>query len=578
MGERVVVTRFQKSSVRRALSRCALVLLLVSGLSLAGCDLLSCRTDSEVDEGGEAVGNDAQSEQEHAEESPGAGDEPAPDPLAPPPRELLPMPPRRVVESAASGATVHEEAANIVAGDMRLEIRANSLRQPTTIQVSTRAVDELDVPLPPGLILGAASGSPLSPEFSPIARWLIPLEYQVAPEQDLEILAWHDNLGTWLTLGPAQANRAGTHAVFLTTVLGDVVIRARPEVDSTRRERCDVDTFNLGDEHPTDEGNAVGYTPRNERYERVDALAYLSDVRLLDVGSAIEFKNEETIDTGRWRGRDERNHQDEDFFMDPNAAAALAILHPLVAADWYDPFTGEPAVSLRVTDAYDSLIEHSPVSTHYQGRGVDLTLNPVPTPNNVSRRAWYGRLSALAVCAGFDYSYFENRFHVHASVLPTRVAALLEDSSGRRGVFTGRIGEPQRWELVGNWIESDGLDAERLAWTGWSEIQVYDASGGGFTLTTEGERRELSVRDAEGLRVSADGLRELRVTDGALYIVNTNALVSRTTQNAAGEVLAQLQPAQMIPNATLEAGTYRVLDAVFQPHSRSSEVRERFGR
>lgn len=511
----------------------------------------------------------------------GVGDvpaEPVVDPLALPQRELLPMPPRRIVEAAASGATVHRQAADIVAGDMRLEVRANSLDEPTVIQIQTRAIDELEQGLPPGLILGAASGTPLAPEFSPVARWSVPLEYQVAPEQELEVLAWHSNLQTWLTLGRAVANREGTHAEFLTTVLGEVVFRARPEVDQTRRERCDIDTFNLGDEHPTDEGNAVGYTARDERIERADALAYLSDVRLLDIGEQIEFKNEEATYTGRWRGRDERNHQDEDFYLDPNAAAALQILQPLVAADWYDPFTGEPAVSLRVTDSYDSLIEHSPVSTHYQGRGVDLTLNPVPAANNVSRRAYYGRLSALAVCAGFDYSFFENRFHVHASVLPTRVAALMEDSGGRRGVFEGLLGAPSRWQLVGDWIDGDEVVPERIAWTGWSEIQLYDAEGNGFTMTSSGERRALSVEDAEGLRVSADGLRELRVSDGALYVVNTNARVSRPTRDASGEILALAQPSVLVPNATLEAGTYRVIDAVFQPHSASTAARERYGR
>lgn len=507
-----------------------------------------------------------------------AGEEPFVDPLAPPRRELLPMPPRRVVEAAVSGATVHREAANIVAGDMRLEVRANSLDEPTIIQIETRAVDEMEQELPPGLILGAASGTPRAPEFSPVARWIVPLEYQVAPEQELEVLAWHSNLQTWLTLGRAEANREGTHAVFLTTVLGDVVLRARPEVDETRRERCDVDTFNLGDEHPTDEGNAVGYTARNERMDRDDALAYLSDARLLDVSEAIEFKNEETTFTGRWRGRDERDHQGEDFYLDPNAAAALQILQPLVAADWYDPFTGEPAVSLRVTDSYDSLIEHSPVSTHYQGRGVDLTLNPVPAANNVSRRAYYGRLSALAVCAGFDYSFFENRFHVHASVLPTRVAVLMEDRGGRRGLFEGLLGAPSRWQLVGDWIEAGEAVPERLAWTGWSEIQLYDAAGGGFTMTSSGERRALRIEDAEGLRVSADGLRELRVRDGALYVVNTNGRVSQPSRNAAGEILMLGQPAVLVPNETFEMGTYRVIDAVFQPHSASATVRERYGR
>lgn len=100
----------------------------------------------------------------------------------------------------------------------------------------------------------------------------------------------------------------------------------------------------------------------------------------------------------------------EDALVHPAMSRPLLRLNQLVQAEW----SGE--VQLRLTDAYDSLLEHDPPETepaqryslHYEGRAVDLTLWPV-------KRDLYGRLCALAHCAGFDY--VENEVsHCHASI------------------------------------------------------------------------------------------------------------------------------------------------------------------
>lgn len=91
-----------------------------------------------------------------------------------------------------------------------------------------------------------------------------------------------------------------------------------------------------------------------------------------------------------------------DRVMTPRLAQRLARLSRLVQEEWGD-------VRLRVTEAWDENGEHGTLSAHYEARAADLTTSDLdPTK--------LGRLAYLAVEAGFDWVYFENRTHVHASV------------------------------------------------------------------------------------------------------------------------------------------------------------------
>jgi hypothetical protein len=113
----------------------------------------------------------------------------------------------------------------------------------------------------------------------------------------------------------------------------------------------------------------------------------------------ITFKREETPP-----------YDTEDILMHPAIIQPLSRLNELVLIEW------SQTVQLRITDAYDSLLEHDPSDTkpahryslHYEGRAVDLTTWPVD-----QRR--YGRLCALAHCAGFDWVENEGS-HCHASI------------------------------------------------------------------------------------------------------------------------------------------------------------------
>lgn len=118
-----------------------------------------------------------------------------------------------------------------------------------------------------------------------------------------------------------------------------------------------------------------------------------------NVDPSIVFKQEE-----------EPPFDEEDILMHPAVILPLYRLNELVQAEWGGSYR------LRVTDAYDSLLEHDlgqpdenrKISLHFEGRAIDITTWPIDTSR-------YARLCALAHCAGFDWVHNEGD-HCHAAI------------------------------------------------------------------------------------------------------------------------------------------------------------------
>jgi GH24 family phage-related lysozyme (muramidase) len=91
-----------------------------------------------------------------------------------------------------------------------------------------------------------------------------------------------------------------------------------------------------------------------------------------------------------------------DHMMTSKLKTKIDALANLVKTEW-------PGKKLRVTEAWDEDDEHSGNSSHYEGRAADITVSDLD-------KGKLGRLGQLAVDAGFDWVFYENAEHVHASM------------------------------------------------------------------------------------------------------------------------------------------------------------------
>lgn len=438
------------------------------------------------------------------------------------------LPPERAVTPGVASFPLGPQGGELVAGDIRLSVPAGALGETVTIEIEALAdPTALDRDLPPSLGLGVARGGPWNVPLLRAADLSMALNYELEPGLDLELLAYHPAMRSWLVIGEGRVDETGARASFRVRQLGDMVVRATPVRADDADARCDAPELAIHEHWPGPaESQVVGLVPEEDRIPREVAFGLLTDFRLSQVYDLVEFKNEEVTDLPATR-RDERAHVDEDYLMDPNAAAAVEVLAGLVRDEWVDPVSGRSAQRLRITESYDALIEHSVQSTHYQGRGIDLTLTPVPVASPQGRRAWYGRLAQLSICAGFDYVLFENEFHVHASVRPTEFGIAVAEGSG--GVTGGGLAA---------WSER-GLLAP-VAWTPPGDDGV-----------------------------TADGLRRVVVHEGQAWLVNTAGAPPPGSVHRDGTPLDVRYP------YPLSDGDVDVERAVVRPHERTREARTR---
>jgi hypothetical protein len=449
-----------------------------------------------------------------------------PAPVGPPvePAAVLPV-------AEASGMAGGDEL-TLSAGGLTIVVPAGSLATPAPLrlEVSPAFSAEQVASLPAGASLGHFRVTPWDPGLTRTARVTVTLAKKVEPGAAVELLGWQPSMLAFMVVGVGEANSTGERASFWVRQLGELVVRRAPVQGPVAASACKGPPLPPRGSYPRmTEDDAVGMVPLDERMDRTTALSVLSDFRDGAVPGGLEFKNEED-EPPQPRQRDRRGFRDEDYLMDPNAAAALTRLADLVRREWTDPETAQPAFRLRVTEAYDSMVEHSSRSTHYQGRANDLTLSPVPAATGEARRAFYGRLARLAVCAGYDYVLFENQFHVHASVVPTMVAVATRSSDGRRRLVRYRIGWPHPVEVseVG-WSEAS-IRQRSIRWMP-SRAPVLDAVSGRATGGAGGFEGDSLVSapvpafadpdllDTPG-GVTADWRKRVVVRDGRVWLEN----------------------------------------------------------
>ncbi len=146
-------------------------------------------------------------------------------------------------------------------------------------------------------------------------------------------------------------------------------------------------------------------------YTETETMAAGPMVCQIERGSCAYYRMVGQLDpTIVFKREEEPPYDREDIMMHPSMLMPLSRLNKLVQAEW------QGKIQLRITDAYDSLMEHDlnqqnedhKYSLHFEGRSIDLTIWPI-NPGH------YARLCALAHCAGFDWVQNEED-HCHASI------------------------------------------------------------------------------------------------------------------------------------------------------------------
>ena len=204
---------------------------------------------------------------------------------------------------------------------------------------------------------------------------------------------------------PAQAQITLTPTPPINVVGPASPCRASRTPTATPKATSEPGTCSLPDLVPGQHISASGSYTQTERQAagpmvcriQRDSCAYRFLVGNLD--PTIVFKREE-----------EPPYDGEDMLMHPDMIMPLYRLNKLVQAEW------RGTIRLRVTEAYDSMLEHDLNQTdesrkcalHFEGRSIDLTTWPIEPGR-------YGRLCALAHCAGFDWVHDEGD-HCHASI------------------------------------------------------------------------------------------------------------------------------------------------------------------
>jgi len=178
-------------------------------------------------------------------------------------------------------------------------------------------------------------------------------------------------------------------------------------IDKKDRELPSSDDYKIGMKFPNNsEKNASGELDIKiypQSYEFYSSLEYYENKDALFKGDAIPKLNDHNKNAYIFSSP----KTNPAHYYHPSIIEKLNTLVQLLKErDEY--------LKLRITSGLGLAEKHSPNSLHYQGRAVDLTLYDMYS----HRRAYesYSLLCELAILAGFDWVYYEDKYHIHASV------------------------------------------------------------------------------------------------------------------------------------------------------------------
>ena len=350
-------------------------------------------------------------------------------------------------------ATLGVKGGELTTGKYSAKIPA--LEKNIEVTLTPMGEDDIRSPKPLSVPLAIAEITPFNHPLKGMMELIFPINRPVPAGTSVELLAFSRSMDAFWVIGSAKVTSEGT-VKFSSNFFSQYVVIAKPELQTTS---CEGDNFKVHQKIPNrSEESVTGLVEKTDRMTREDAFKVMSDMRLFPRADMILFKDEE-----RKKSRKKGKFKEEDFLVDPRLADPLITLGEIVLEQWVDPIGGGPAFQLRVTDSYDSMIEHSKRSNHYRGKALDLTLSPVPASTPDARKKKYGKLSRLAFCAGFEYVHFENKFHIHVSSRSTRIAYVETSEEGRSLILSDLDGK-RRVSLSRNApISMDDIEVQNLS-------------------------------------------------------------------------------------------------------------------
>ncbi|GAV09860.1 hypothetical protein RvY_19332 [Ramazzottius varieornatus] len=285
-----------------------------------------------------------------------------------------------------------------------------------------------------------------------------------------------------------------------------------------------------------------------------------------------------------------------DRYMTRRCRESLERLAVMVRNEWAGDF-------LLVTEAYDDNYVHTKGSLHYEGRALDLK-------TRARNRTRYGQLARMAVKAGFDWVFYENRAHIHVSCRSDNYEwqKLLGDEkcfhADKSSVFRQLRSHPHMFEStpmkklsVGDQVlarQADGIvvPSEVIAWIHVDNssqalfLSIQTEDGKKLTLTPshllhlqteQGSivsrfARDISIGDKLLTMASAWTAGQRVTNDGVSMITKADKVIGIEEEISVGSLAPLTRHGTILVNA-VSASCYAAIDNTEMAHAAFAPLR-----